>query len=73
MPSVLERWPLYQRRIALHTLLSLISAALLLAIFPKFDFRFLAPVALSPLLIALARTPDGWQRFVYGWAAGIFY
>lgn len=73
MPSVLERWPPYYRRIAFHTVLSLLSAALLLAIFPRFDFRFLAPIALAPLLVVLARTKDAWQRFVYGWAAGIFY
>lgn len=63
----------HYRRVVLHALLSLLTAFLLLAIFPKFDFRFLAPVALTPLLIALARTDDGWQRFVLGWAAGVFY
>ncbi len=45
----------------------------LLAIFPKFDLHFLAPIAFTPLLIALASTRDAWQRFVLGWAAGIFY
>ncbi|MGA8027659.1 MAG: apolipoprotein N-acyltransferase [Bryobacteraceae bacterium] len=60
-------------RISLHTLLSVLSAVLLLLIFPKFDLRLLAPVALTPLLIALARTREGWQRFAYGWACGIFY
>ena len=64
---------IHYRRVVLHTLLSLATALLLLGIFPKFDFRFLAPVALTPLLVALARTPDGWQRFIFGWAAGIFY
>ncbi len=63
----------YYRQIVLNTVLSLLSAVLLLLIFPKFDARILAPVALTPLLLALARTKDGWQRFVYGWAAGIFY
>ncbi len=63
----------HYRRVFLHTLLSIATAILLLAIFPKFDLRFLAPIALTPLLVALARTEDGWQRFVYGWAAGIFY
>ncbi|MBV8830119.1 MAG: apolipoprotein N-acyltransferase [Acidobacteriaceae bacterium] len=63
----------YSGRIILHTLLSLLTAALLLLIFPKFDLRFLAPVALTPILVAVARTQDGWQRFIYGWAAGIFY
>lgn len=73
MPSVVEPPSAYYRRIVLHTLLSLLSAILLLLIFPRFDLRILAPVALTPLLIALARTRDGWQRFMYGWAAGIFY
>jgi apolipoprotein N-acyltransferase len=63
----------HYRRVFLHSLLSLATAFLLLATFPKFDIRFLATVALTPLLIALARTEDGWQRFVYGWGAGIFY
>lgn len=71
--SVFSRWPTYYRRIALHTLLSLLSAILLLLVFPRFDVRLLAPIALTPLLIALARTGDAWQRFLYGWAAGIFY
>jgi apolipoprotein N-acyltransferase len=57
----------------LHTVLALLSAVLLLLIFPKFDLRFLAPIALTPLLIVVARTRAGWQRFVYGWAAGIFF
>ncbi len=62
-----------QREIVAHALLSILTAVLLLLIFPKFDLRFLAPIALTPLLVALARTGDGWQRFFYGWAAGIFY
>lgn len=63
----------YYRQVFLHTLLCLLSAILLLLVFPRFDIHWLAPVALTPLLIALARTRDGWQRFVYGWAAGIFF
>jgi len=62
-----------RREIAAHALLSVLTAVLLLLIFPKFDLRFLAPVALTPLLVVLARTRDAWQRFFYGWAAGIFY
>lgn len=58
---------------ALHTLLALLSAILLLLVLPNFDVRWLAPIALTPLLIALARAPNGWQRFLYGWAAGIFF
>src|SRR5437763_1952782 len=39
-------------QVFLHTLLALLSSA---------------------LLIALARTKNGWQRFALGWAAGIFF
>lgn len=73
MPRRLADLSLHYQRIVLHTLLSLLTAFLLLAIFPRFSFYFLAPIALTPLLVALARTEDGWQRFIYGWAAGTFY
>src|SRR5689334_18396029 len=63
----------YYRRLALHTLLALLSAALLLLALPRFDIRWLAPFALAPLLFALARTPAAWLRFLYGWSAGIFF
>jgi apolipoprotein N-acyltransferase len=45
----------------------------LLLIFPRFDVHWLAPVALTPLLWALAQTKAAWQRFAMGWAAGIFF
>jgi apolipoprotein N-acyltransferase len=70
---MLEFFAAYYRRLVLHTILALLSALLLLLIFPKFDLFWLAPIALTPLLVALARTPIAWQRFVIGWAAGIFY
>ena len=57
----------------LNTGLALLSSILLLLVFPNFDLRWLAPVTLAPLLVALARTPLGWHRFALGWAAGIFY
>src|SRR3954471_8294618 len=60
-------------QLVVHTLGALLSAVLLLLIFPRFDIHLLAPVALTPLLVVLARTENGWQRFLYGWAAGIFY
>ena len=63
----------YYRRILFHTLLALLTSGLLLLALPRFNIRWLAPVALTPLLFALAQTRDGWQRFVYGWAAGIFF
>ncbi|MDQ2777790.1 MAG: apolipoprotein N-acyltransferase [Acidobacteriota bacterium] len=73
MSRLAETFGPYQRRVFFHTLLCLLSSILLLLIFPKFDLRFLAPFALAPLLFVMAKTPNGWQRFAYGWAAGIFY
>lgn len=63
----------HYQRVLLYSLLSLATAALLLLALPRFDWRWLAPVALTPLLIALAKTRDAGQRFVYGWGAGIFF
>jgi apolipoprotein N-acyltransferase len=63
----------HYRRVLLHAVLSLASAILLVLIFPRFDLRVLAPLALTPLLVALARTSSAGQRFIYGWAAGILY
>jgi apolipoprotein N-acyltransferase len=68
-----RRVPVYYREVILHLLLALLTSALLVLTFPRFNFFYLAPVALAPLLIAVARTPDSWQRTVYGWAAGILY
>lgn len=53
--------------------LSLCSAALLVLIFPRFDFTWLAPIALAPILIACAREQSWKKRFLYGWAAGIAF
>lgn len=64
---------LESRTAIIYTLLSLLTAVFLLLVFPRFDVFSLAPIALTPLLFAMARTPDLWQRFFYGWAAGIFY
>jgi apolipoprotein N-acyltransferase len=63
----------FYRRVLFHTLLALLTAGLLLLALPRFDIRWLAPFALTPLLVALARTPNMLQRFFLGWAAGIFY
>ena len=54
-------------------LLCILSAVLLLLIFPRFDLRILAPFALTPLLYVMARTSNAGHRFIYGWAAGILY
>ncbi|MBV9761315.1 MAG: apolipoprotein N-acyltransferase [Acidobacteriaceae bacterium] len=72
MPRLAPLSP-YYRTVLLSAVLCLVSALLLVAMFPRLDLRFLAPVALTPLLVALARTPWSWQRFTYGWAAGILY
>src|SRR5947209_714278 len=68
-----SRTPASPIQLAVHTLGALLSAVLLLLVFPRFNVHLLAPIALTPLLIVLARTENGWQRFLYGWAAGIFY
>src|SRR3954468_24680172 len=68
-----RRTPPSPIELVLHTLGALLSAVLLLLIFPQFNIHLLAPVALAPLLIVVARTENAWQRFLYGWAAGIFY
>lgn len=61
------------RRVALHTALSLLTSVLLLVIFPRSDYYFVAPFALTPLLYVLAQTSSARQRFVLGWVAGIVY
>jgi apolipoprotein N-acyltransferase len=53
--------------------LSLLSGALLVLIFPNFNFTWLAPVALTPLLIACARENSWTRRFLLGWASGFLF
>jgi apolipoprotein N-acyltransferase len=53
--------------------LPLLSAALLILVFPDFNFRWLAPLALMPLLIAVAREDSPVRRFLMGWGSGIVY
>lgn len=53
--------------------LALLSAALLILTFPKFSIVWLAPVALAPLLVAVAREVRPRQRFLLGWIAGVVY
>src|SRR5215472_2280402 len=62
----------------LNFLLALLSAALLVFVFPNLLFSgrgvpWLAPVALTPLLIALAREPRPLWRLLLGEFAGIVY
>jgi apolipoprotein N-acyltransferase len=57
----------------LNWLLALVSAALLVLSFPRFQITGLAAVALAPLLIALAREPRPLRRFLLGWTSGVVY
>jgi apolipoprotein N-acyltransferase len=52
---------------------SVLTALLLALLFPPFDLALLAPVALSPLLYALAHEPFGWRRFLWGGLCGVLY
>jgi apolipoprotein N-acyltransferase len=53
--------------------LSLVSAVLLILIFPSFNFTWLAPFAIAPLLVACAREASWKRRFLNGWAAGFVF
>jgi apolipoprotein N-acyltransferase len=57
----------------LNWLLALGSAALLILTFPKFSMVWFAPVALAPLLVAMARQPRWPRRFLLAWGAGVVY
>src|SRR5207248_707081 len=45
----------------------------LLLLFPRFNLVWLAPIALTPLLIACAREASWKRRFMNGWAAGFVF
>ena len=53
--------------------LSLLSALFLIGIFPRFNFTWLAPLALTPLLVACALETSWKLRALYGWAAGFVF
>ena len=57
----------------LNWLLSLLSAALLIFAFPRWNIWWFAPAALAPMLVAMARERSARRRFFMGWAAGIVY
>ncbi|MEI9811936.1 MAG: apolipoprotein N-acyltransferase [Acidobacteriota bacterium] len=58
---------------AINVVLSLATGALLVLLFPRFNFTWLAPVALVPLLIACAREAGWKRRFLFGWAGGTLF
>ena len=57
----------------LNLTLALVSAALLILTFPRFQMVWLAPVALAPLLVAVVREKRPLRRFLLGWAAGFVF
>src|SRR5579884_1816380 len=52
---------------------ALLTAGLLILAFPHFNWTFLAPVALTPFLVALAHEPRPWRRLLLGEITGIVY
>jgi len=57
----------------LNLALAVVSAALLILVFPRFNLTWLAPIALTPMLLALARERRPFRRFLLGWIAGVVY
>jgi apolipoprotein N-acyltransferase len=57
----------------LNWILALASAALLILAFPRFSIVWFAPVALTPILVAIASEARPRRRFLLGWVAGIVY
>ena len=57
----------------LACLLAAASGLLQVLIFPSFDYPFLAPAALTPLLIAVAATQSPRSRFLLGWLTGMIF
>ena len=57
----------------LNLVLALATSILLILTFPRFSVVWLAPFALTPLLLATAREFSWKRRFLLGWAAGIVY
>jgi apolipoprotein N-acyltransferase len=58
---------------AVNWALAVLSALLLILVFPRFSFVWLAPIALAPLLVAALRETRPLRRFLLGWSAGVVY
>jgi len=56
-----------------NLVLAVLSALLLTLAFPRAGWGWLAPVALTPLLLASAREESWKKRFLGGWAAGFAF
>jgi apolipoprotein N-acyltransferase len=59
--------------VILNWILAFASTALLVLLFPRYSFVWLAPIALTPLLIACAREARWRWRFALGYGAGVAY
>ncbi len=57
----------------LNFLLAILSAILLIALFPNYNLAWLAPVALTPLIVAAARESRWRARFAFGFASGAVF
>ncbi len=57
----------------MNYVLALVSGLCLVLIFPRFNLTWLAPVALTPLLVALAREPRPRRRLLLGYITGLVY
>jgi len=57
----------------LNLSMALLSAALLVFCFPRFNLVWFAPIALTPLLLAALRERRPWRRFLLGWSCGVVY
>jgi apolipoprotein N-acyltransferase len=57
----------------LNALLALLTGALLILTVPRWNIVLLAPIALAPLLFAVAREMQPGRRFLLGYLSGIVY
>jgi apolipoprotein N-acyltransferase len=58
---------------AISFLLAAVSGLAQVLLFPRFSLWFLAPLAVAPLLVAVARETGTRRRFLLGWLAGAIY
>ncbi len=53
--------------------LSILTGVLLILIFPRYDLTWLAPVALTPMLMGCALESNWKRRFLQGWSGGFVF
>ena len=61
------------RQTAVNFALALATGVMLVLLYPRFGYTFLAPFALAPLLVALAREQRWIPRFLLGYLAGVVF